>query len=374
MELENFKAYMSARGIQVNGPNDWDLQVHDDSWIREIELKGTLAIGDAYVSGLWDCKALDELVCRLFSNMKREMLFPSLQMLTVNLWNRLSNPQAGTRAKKVIDAHYEKYIDVIKYFIGPSLCYSCAWWEHSDNLADAQKAKMDLVCRKLQLAKSDRVLDIGCGYGALANHAAEYYGCHVTGITLSPRQAELATARFPSPLIEFRAMDWQSDEFMQLGEFDKIMSVGMFEHVGRKNYTIFFKRCSHLLRSHGLFLLHTIGRSVKASIDLWVDRYIFPGGSLPKLGDLDEVEAQNLILEDLQNIGAHYDMTLCAWQANLDHGQATGELDLDEKDLRFWRYYLLSFAGAFRVRKRLQVWQLLLAKSGVIGGYNRPEA
>lgn len=365
------KQYLANHDIQIGGSRPWDVQIHDSALLNDIAWRGTLAAGEGYVEGRWDCQALDELAHRLADRSSSNILLPSAVTKSYLLYDQMINRQSGASAKAVIQQHYDKETHVIEQIVGPSYCYSCAYWAEVDNLDDAQRAKLDLICKKLKLKETDRVLDIGCGYGAALRHVAENYGCEVVGITLSSRQEEHAKTWCESPRVTVHLMDWQSDDFDNLGTFDKILSIGMFEHVGLKNYRRFFQKCTDRLADHGLMLLHTIGRSVGSAFDPWVDKYVFPGGNLPMIEDLGHCSDVELVVEDLQNIGADYDHTLMAWERNLQQAHHEGRLGLNKKGVRFWQYYLLTFAGAFRSRRRIHVWQVLLAKNGVPGGYRR---
>jgi cyclopropane-fatty-acyl-phospholipid synthase len=361
-------------GIVIGGTQPHAIHLNDDRVLLDLAKRGVIAIGEGYVDGRWDCEALDELACRVLTNAPRRGLWRGMAGRFAGLQQRLINRQAGRRARVVIDRHYERYAPAIEEFTGRTRCYSCAYWEDADDLDDAQIAKIDLVCRKLNLREHDRLLDIGCGYGALVDHAVRHYGCTAVGVTLSPRQAEAARMRCDSDRAVFRLVNWQSAEFDGLGCFDKIVSVGMFEHVGARNYAGFANVCARRLNPGGLMLLHTIGRSVDTNIDPWVDKYVFPGGSLPQFRDIAIFEAADMVIEDVQNIGAHYDRTLIAWERNLNAAVRSRRIDINEREHRLLRYYLLTFAGAFRARRRLQVWQILMAKHGVTGGYVRPRS
>jgi cyclopropane-fatty-acyl-phospholipid synthase len=245
------------------------------------------------------------------------------------------------------------------------LVYSCAYWKDADNLDDAQEAKLDLICKKLGLRKGDRVLDIGCGWGSFARFAAEKYGVRVVGITVSSEQAALGREMCEGLPVEIRLQDYREiDE-----KFDHVVSVGMFEHVGYKNYRIYMEVVRRCLRDEGLFLLHTIGNNISCiATDPWFDKYIFPNSVVPSVKQISSAMEGLFILEDLHNFGSYYDATLTAWFANFDRNWHSLTDRYDQRFYRMWKYYLLSCAGSFRSRC-LQVWQMVLSKEGVPGGY-----
>jgi len=213
-----------------------------------------------------------------------------------------------------------------------------------------------------------RLLNIGCGWGSLMGFAAERYGVSCVGVTVSKEQAKLGAARYKDQPIEFRLMDYRN-----LNEqFDCIASVGMFEHVGPKNYRTYMEVARRCLADGGLFLLHTIGKNhPSAAADPWIDKYIFPNGVIPVIGEIANAASKLFVVEDLHNFGADYDRTLMAWHANFESAWPRFAAKMGQRFYRMWRYYLLSCAGAFRARDT-QLWQWVLSKSGVPGGYKRP--
>ncbi len=213
-----------------------------------------------------------------------------------------------------------------------------------------------------------RVLDIGCGWGSFMAYAAEHYGVECIGVTISREQAAWVKARYADLPIEVRLQDYRSIE----GRFDRIASIGMFEHVGHRNYRTFMDVAARCLEADGLFLLHTIGKQAdEGATDPWIHRYIFPNGEIPTLQQISTACAQTFLIEDVHNFGADYDRTLMAWHANFERAWPRFADRLGERFGRMWRYYLLSCAGAFRARN-LQLWQLVLSPRGVEGGYRRP--
>ncbi len=308
----------------------------------------------------WDCKRIDLFIEKLLRSGKHanEITLPLVLLI---LKSRLLNLQSRVRAKKVIKEHYDLSNELYQSFLDPHMQYSCAYFKDTEDLATAQEQKMDLICRKLQLKKTDRVLDIGCGWGGLARYAAEKYGCSVVGITLSQKQATYAKERGKDLPVEIRVQDYRD----LTGEtFDKILSVGMFEHVGHKNYYHFMKVVHGILADDGLFLLHTIAQNERSSsVNPWVEKYIFPGGMLPAISQIGAASEKFFVMEDWHNFGPYYHKTLHAWDEKFQKNRAQIEKQYSETFYRMFRYYFNSFAGAFKAR-RIQLWQIVFSKGG----------
>lgn len=245
------------------------------------------------------------------------------------------------------------------------LCYSCGYWAQAKTLDEAQEAKLDLICRKLNLQPGQHILDIGCGWGGFAKFAAEKYGVKVTGITLSSNQVDLGTKLCASLPVELLLMDYREIT----GRYDHIVSVGMFEHVGHKNYRRYMRIAHDHLKDEGLFLLHTIGWSESVtSTDPWVAKYIFPDSMLPSIAQIGRSMEGLFVMEDWHNFGSDYDQTLMAWLENFAQAWPNLAPAYGEHFYRTWRYFLSVSAASFRVRKS-QLWQIVLSKKGVGGGY-----
>ena len=354
-------------GVRFNGRYPCDIQVHDDDVYRRILLQGSLGFGEAYMDGLWDCHALDDLFYRLLKHDIDEKLVgrARFRLLLEVIRHRIFNLQASHRAFQVGEQHYDIGNDVFEAMLDSSMSYSCGYWHKADTLEQAQTRKLDLICRKLELRPGQRLLEIGCGWGGLAYHAARHYGVEVLGVTVSKEQCELAQQRCQGLPVTFELMDYRDLK----GQFDKVVSVGMFEHVGPKNYPVYFDRVSELLKDDGLFLLHTIGiHKTCASVDTWIDKYIFPNGKLPSAVEISRSLENRFLIEDWHNFGADYDRTLMAWWHNFDRAWPQLESRYGKRFYRMWKYYLLSCAGFFRSRQG-QLWQLVLSKRNRSGVY-----
>lgn len=351
---------LGQAGILINGNFARDIQVNDNELYSRILTQGSLGFGEAYMDKLWDCHALDELFYYLLSYEIDEKLsrFTKFRLLMEIVRQRIFNMQSSRRAFQVAEQHYDIGNDVFEAMLDSTMSYSCGYWHNADTLEQAQYNKLDMICRKLQLKEGEQLLEIGCGWGGLAQHAAKHYGVDVLGITVSKEQQQMARERCKGLPVRIELMDYRELD----GKFDKIVSVGMFEHVGPKNYKTYFETVSHLLQKDGLFLLHTIGNYKKShSLDRWIDRYIFPNGRLPAATEVTKVLEDRFIIEDWHNFGQDYDKTLMAWWSNFDEAWPAFERKYGQRFYRMWKYYLMSCAGFFRSRQG-QLWQLVLSK------------
>lgn len=352
--------------IRVGGERPWDIRVHDERLYDRVMLRGTLGLGEGYVDGWWDCDALDSMICKAIRARLEARVRHKLPALASALCNSLFNLQTVRRASMVAERHYNFSNDMFEQMVGPTMNYSCGYWRHARTLDEAQNNKMELICRKLQLEEGMEVLDIGCGWGGLARHMAEHCKVKVTAITISTEQAAYARAKRPDLPITWLLQDYRSIA----GRFDRVVSVGMFEHVGPKNYVRFLETVKRVLAPDGLFLLHTIGTNGRmGGTDPWISRYIFPNGVIPSAERLAAALTNRYVVEDWHNFGADYDKTLMAWHDRFTEGYEKGAFSCTEQVRRMFCYYLLICAGAFRARD-LQLWQLVLSPRGVAGGYN----
>jgi cyclopropane-fatty-acyl-phospholipid synthase len=281
------------------------------------------------------------------------------------LERRFVNRQRRSKADEIGERHYDTGNDLFQTMLDRRLNYSCGYWAEAEDLDAAQEAKLALICDKLQLQPGMNVLDIGCGWGSLAIFAPERYGVSVVGINNSKEQVELANRLAEGLPVEIRLQDYR-EEF---GIYDRVVSVGMFEHVGPKNYATFMRVVDRCMKDDSLFLLHTIGVADQSGPpDLFMEKYIFPRSHLPTVQQIAMSMEGRFVMEDWHNFSADYDRTLMAWCRRLDNGWADLSSRYDERFRRMWRYYLLSCAGGFRARK-LQLWQVVMSKRGVPGGY-----
>ncbi len=347
-------------GVAINGDAPWDMRVHDPRAYRMILAHGSLGLGEAYMAGLWDSPRLDEFFHRLLAARVDEKLdaWQRVRLFGEILRQSLVNRQSARRAFEVGERHYDIGNDVFEAMLDPTMSYSCAYWKDADTLEQAQLDKLELICRKLELKPGERLLEIGCGWGGLARHAAERHGVEVFGVTVSREQLKLARERCAGLPVTIELMDYREIT----GRYDKIVSVGMFEHVGPKNYRTYFDIAERSLADDGLFLLHTIGIWTTAhKTDAWIDRYIFPNGRLPAAQQIAAAIEGRFVIEDWHNFGPDYDRTLMAWWENFDRAWPRLAPKYGERFYRMWKYYLMSCAGFFRSHQG-QLWQIVLGK------------
>jgi len=358
---------LEQAGIRLDGSAPTDLRVHDQRLYARVFAHGSLGLGEAYMDGWWDADDLPGLCTRLLlAGLDQEL--KTIDALLAHLKARFINLQRGERAFEVGKQHYDLGNDLFRAMLGQRLVYSCGYWANADNLDDAQAAKLDLVCRKLQLQPGQRVLDIGCGWGEALKYAAERYGVAGVGITISQEQAEYARALCAGLPVEIRLQDYRDiDE-----RFHAVYSIGMFEHVGGRNYRSYFEAVRRCLRDDGLSLLHTIGsHGAPAQPDPWIEKYIFPNSMIPAASQVTVALENLFVIEDWHNFGADYERTLIAWRDNVEAAWPSLAANYGERFRRMWRYYLAVSAAVFRSRRN-QLWQLTLSPHGVAGGYRVP--
>lgn len=360
------KELLSLADIEINGSNPWDIQVHDERFYKRALAEVELGLGESYMDGWWDVEKLDEMIYRIIRADLQNKVKRNIKIAFQLAGFYLINMQARHRAFIIGERHYDLGNDLFRNMLDKRMNYSCAYWKSAANLDEAQENKLELICKKLYLEPGMRVLDIGCGWGAFGKYAAEKYRVEVVGITVSKEQVALGKELCKGLPVDLRLQDYRDVN----EKFDRIVSVGMIEHVGYKNYRTYFKVAEKNLKDDGLFLLHTIGevRSTK-STDAWTHKYIFPNGMLPSIAQLAKAVEGLFIVEDLHNFGSDYDKTLLAWFKNFHNNWEKIKHKYGERFYRMWKYFLLSSAGAFRARNKNQVWQIVLSKKGVPGGY-----
>ena len=363
-----FTTLLQRAGINLNGTNPWDIQVHDERFFKRFLAGGSVALGESYMDGWWDVDSLEEFFVRVFKIGAESEAHRPTGLRLRTLFFRIFNTQAGRRAFHVGKRHYDAGNDLFERMLDSQMAYSCGYWKDAEDLDSAQEAKLDMICRKLGLQPGMRMLDIGCGWGSLLKFAAEKYGIEGLGVTVSGEQVKLANQRIAGLPIEVRLQDYRK----LTGSFDAIASVGMAEHVGWKNYAKYMEVAHRCLKPGGLFVTQTIGstRSIKET-DPWISKYIFPNSMLPSLAQLSRAAEPYFVVEDVQNFGADYDRTLMAWDENFRSAWPELKEKYGERFYRMWRYYLMSCAASFRTR-RIQLWQLVLARQPGPERYDAP--
>jgi cyclopropane-fatty-acyl-phospholipid synthase len=362
---ETTRKLLSLAGIVIDGKNPWDIVVNNDAFYSKVMSWGSLGLGESYMDGWWECQKLDEFFFRILSKDIERQVKKNWVLLAGGLGTRIINLQSGKRAFQIGQRHYDIGNDLFIRMLDKRMAYSCGYWRNAGTLDEAQEHKLDMICQKLGLQPGMSMLDIGCGWGSLARYAAEKYQVKVLGITVSREQVELARTLCRGLPVEIKLQDYRDVR----ERFDRIASVGMIEHVGYKNYRTFMRVVYRCLENDGLFLLHTIGGNhSRTSVDPWINRYIFPNGMLPSFKQLGSAIEGLFVMEDWHSFGADYDKTLMAWHRNFEDSWDTLKTNYDERFHRMWRYYLLSCAGSFRARKN-QLWQIVLSREGILGGY-----
>ncbi len=357
--------FLSPADVHINGNNPWDLRVYNDKFFSKALVDGSLGAGQAYVENWWDCLRLDEFYYRIISMSIDQKMKKNRTLLSNVFLSKLFNRQTISKAYRAGQRHYNIGNELFAYMLDKRMIYTCGYWHGATTLDQAQENKLELICLKLNLKPDMRILDIGCGWGGFAKFAADKFKVQVTGITVSHEQAKLARKTCEGLPVDIQLMDYREVK----GEFDRVVSLGMFEHVGYKNYRTFMNVAHRSLRANGLFLLHSIGSNTTSTwTDPWINHYIFPGTMLPSIRQIGRAIERLFVMEDWHNFSADYDKTLMAWHENfISHWESIKD-HYDDKFYRMWNYYLLSCAGSFRARKN-QLWQIVLSKGGVPGGY-----
>lgn len=361
-DLKILAELFAKAGINVNGSTLPDIQINNPAMLHMLYNNWSLGFGEAYIKGYWDCKQLDQLICKLFQKEfeKKPSGISKIYLLCHKLRSKLFNLQSYSRAFQVGKQHYDIGNDLFQHMLDPYMQYSCGFWKNAKNLNQAQIHKLEMICQKLQLKPGDTVLEIGCGWGGFAEYSTKNYRIKFTGITISKAQQAYATKRCAGLPVKIKLLDYRKIK----GRFDKIVSIGMFEHVGSKNYATYFKLINQYLKPSGLFLLHTIGASISVvGTDPWINKYIFPNGKIPSYEEITHNTEGLFHIEDWHNFGQDYDKTLMAWMHNFEATWPQLKSNYSNEFYRMWQYYLLSCAGYFRAKKG-QLWQIVFTKIG----------
>lgn len=354
---------LSQADVAINGSRPWDIQISHPGFFKRVLQEGSLGLGESYMDGWWQCERIDQFIQRILQAHVDQQIPHRFKDTLRVLVARLTNLQSRKRAWIVGKEHYDLGNDLFSLMLDPYMQYSCGYWKEATTLEQAQEAKLRMICEKLQLAPGMSLLDIGCGWGGLAEFAARHYGVSVYGVTISAEQQKMAQQRCDGLDVTILLQDYRDLD----RQFDRIVSVGMFEHVGPKNYATYFKVVDRNLKPDGIFLLHTIGANkTNSDVDPWINKYIFPNGCLPSVRHIADVSEPHFIVEDWHNIGADYDLTLMAWYQRFLTAWPQLAGNYDERFKRMFTYYLNVCAGAFRARD-IQLWQVVFTR-GAEGG------
>jgi cyclopropane-fatty-acyl-phospholipid synthase len=370
---------LAGTGVCIDGGRPWDIQVNEGRFYRRV-LRGSLGLGESYIDGDWDCRSLDELFRRVLAAGRARSPLIRFGRAFKELRARLSNLQTRPRSMAVADEHYNLDHRMYALFLGPWNQYTCCFFDGTDDLEQAEINKLEMLCDKLEIGRGDRVLDIGCGWGGFAKYAASTRGCQVTGISLSREQIRYARDYTRGLPVTIHQLDYRDLPQSGLGPFDKIVIVGMLEHVGYKNYRELLHIVHRMLAADGLFLLHTIGNCERTRlVDPWIEKYIFRNSMAPSMSQLAQAAEGRLVIEDWENYGHDYVPTLQAWYDRFNASwDAIRALDtdppFDDRFRRMWNYYLMTCKAAFAVED-LHLWQLVMTRRvsgrGVYGRVRR---
>jgi cyclopropane-fatty-acyl-phospholipid synthase len=353
----------NGEGVEGEPPIRVRIRLHDRRVVREMLQSPELAIGEAYVDGRLELDG--DLVAAI------EMAFdasPRTPRWASTLSHLLTwRPQLNTpaRARRNVRHHYDLGNDFYRMWLDEQMVYTCAYFERPDaSLEQAQVAKLDLVCRKLRLRAGERVVEAGCGWGALALHMAEHYGVTVRAFNISSEQIRYAREEARRRGLADR-VEFVQDDYRNLsGSYDAFVSVGMLEHVGRAHYGSLGRVIERSLSPEGRGLLHFIGHAQVLPMSAWLNRYIFPGAYIPALSEmLPVLEPFGLEVLDVENLRRHYARTLEHWLERFEKVGDQAARMYDERFVRMWRLYLASSIAAFRAGNSV-LYQVLFARSG----------
>jgi cyclopropane-fatty-acyl-phospholipid synthase len=359
-EKKTFARLMQYAGITINGDRPFDPRIYNDGFYRRVLTQQNLGLGESYMEKWWDCTALDQFITKILQTNLREHLKKDWAMALQVLKAAAFNLQRPGRAFRVGEIHYDIGNDLYERMLDKRMQYSCGYYKDTDTLEEAQRAKLDLICRKLDLEPGMEVIELGCGFGGFARFAAENYGVKVTGYTVSKEQAKFARQYCKDLPITIHLEDYRK----ATGSFDRVVSIGLMEHVGCKNYRTYMKLANQLVKADGIVFIHTIGANVSnITCNPWTTKYIFPNGMLPSMAQLSKAMEGLFVMEDWHNFGEDYDKTLMAWHDNFVRTWPELKQNYSDAFYRMWKYYLLSSAGGFRARS-MQVWQMVLTKPG----------
>jgi len=351
-------SYLQRADIEINGTRSWDIQIHDQRVFEAVLKRGSLGLGDAYVDGWWDSPSLDTFFAHLLAAELETEVNP-LNLILLRARARILNLQDHIRSRQVVEEHYDLSNEFYSKMLDKNwMQYTCAYYDRVETLDQAQEQKLDQICQKLELKTGEKVLELGCGFGGLAKFATERYGVQFECYNISKEQIAWARNWTKDLPVEIHEKDYR----LANGTFDKVVSIGLCEHVGYKNYRNLMQVAHRCLKDNGLFLLHMIGGNISGvSTDPWLEKYIFPGSVMPSIEQLSRAFQGLFVMEDWHNFGLDYDRTCMAWFENFDRNWSQFKDQYGERFYLMWKYYLLLCAGSFRSRKN-QNWEIVLSK------------
>jgi cyclopropane-fatty-acyl-phospholipid synthase len=354
------RSLLESADIRIDGSNPWDVRVHNPHFYERVLRETSLGLGESYMDGWWDCEAVDQFIHRVLLAKLDEKVKGNWKIMLHTLRSRLINLQSPSRAFEVGEQHYDLGNDLYSAMLDKRLNYTCGYWKKAKTLDKAQEAKLDLVCKKINLKPGMKILELGCGWGAFAKYAAEKYGAEVLGVTVSKEQVALGMQLCEGLPVELRLQDYREVQ----GQYDAVISIGIMEHVGTRNYRTYMETADRCLKEGGIAFVHTIGTNSSSRVNNpWTNKYIFPNGILPSIAQLGAAMEGIFVMEDWHNFGPDYDTTLMAWLANFEKAWPKLKQKYGDRFYRMWRYYLLSSAGGFRSRYQ-QLWQIVMMREG----------
>ena len=339
--------------------------VHNPGFYGRVLRGKNLGFAESYMDGWCDLKQIDEIYHRAYAaELHRKLRLPLAQSFDIMLAHLL-NRQTPARAKRDTNAHYDLSNEMFSLFLSDVPLYTCGYWDRDGlTLEEANRAAFDLTCRKLELAPGMELIDVGCGWGALLEHAARNYGVAGLGVNISEPQLEACRARCQGLPVDFLLQDCRLLDRRRFAErFDAVSAIAMINHIGPKNYPQFFATMHAVLKDGGLFLVQGIANREKMyANDPFLDKYIFPGGVCPSMAQLLKPAEQYFTLEDFHNFTSYYPNTLRAWNANFQRNwDRIRALNFDERFRRMWEIFLLSAAGTCRAREVI-IFQAVFSK------------
>ncbi|MFC6211840.1 MULTISPECIES: cyclopropane fatty acyl phospholipid synthase [Rahnella] len=355
------KNLLQKADIQIEGIRPWDIRIRHHGFFKRIMLQGLLGLGESYMDGWWECDRLDIFIYKFLAHKLDEAVPGYYSDIMMGLSGKILSRKSDDCGCSALEKEYGIGYDVFAHMLDPYMQFSCGYWRAGATLAEAQEAKLKMVCEKLQLAPGMRVLDIGCGWGGTAEYMARHYDVYVEGITNSTEEQKVAQSRCQGLDITIMLEDYQD---LPDDKFDRIIALGALEYVELKNYQNFFKAVARSLKPDGLFLLHSTGSTQLVNhVGPWLNKYIFPNGCLPSGQQLVQSIEPYFKIEDWDNLGTDYDKTLMSWFEKINESWPALSMNHSPKLKRMLDYYLCSGAGFFRAGK-IQLRQILLCIGG----------
>ena len=361
------KKLLDPAGIEINGKNPWDPQVKNERIYKRLKRGRSLALGESYVEGWWDCEALEEFFYRIISyaiKSERDLSGRPKDFRESFFYRfkpRLFNQQTFKRSEVVAKKHYDAGNDLYRLMLGKDMQYTCAYWQNAKTLDEAQRNKLNLICRKMKLQPGMKILELGGGFGGLARFMAKYYDCSVTIYNIAQEQIKFAREFTEGLKVKIIENDYRVAE----GLYDRVAAVGLCEHVGYKNYRILMQTAYRCLKDEGLFFIHTNGSNdTIVHYEPWMAKYIFPNSMIPSATQLTQAFDGLFMLEDWHVLSGNYNKTLMAWYNNFINNWYRIKDQYSNSFYRVWRYYLLFSAASHRTRGA-QLWHLVLSKNAM---------